>query len=101
MSIVIRLPAEIDIEEAAEELGMWKTTAPRKFRARLAETLDKLERLPLSNAPYETTDLELQDLRAQLIRKDFGYLVFYRPVPDGIIVMRVVHSSRNIEAIFG
>jgi len=28
------------------------------------------------------------------------FLIFYRPLPDGIQVVRVVHGARNIEALF-
>ena len=38
-----------------------------------------------------------QDLRSFVVR---GYVVFYRPLPDGIQILRVLHGSRDVEAIF-
>ena len=33
--------------------------------------------------------------------KDFEkYLIFYRPMKDGIAVLRVIHASRDIESLF-
>ena len=29
------------------------------------------------------------------------YLVFYRPLKDGIVVLRVIHGARDIEDLFG
>ncbi len=29
-----------------------------------------------------------------------NYIVFYRPIEDGVEVVRVVHGSRDIEALF-
>jgi len=29
------------------------------------------------------------------------YLIFYRPIEDGIEIVRVIHSSRDIAALFG
>ncbi len=29
------------------------------------------------------------------------YVIFYRPVKDGIQVIRVLHGARDVEAIFG
>jgi toxin ParE1/3/4 len=28
------------------------------------------------------------------------YVIFYRPVPDGIEIVRVLHGARDLEAIF-
>jgi toxin ParE1/3/4 len=29
------------------------------------------------------------------------YLIFYRPLNDGIEVLRVIHGARNVEELFG
>lgn len=29
------------------------------------------------------------------------YILFYRPMPDGVEIVRVVHGSREVESIFG
>ena len=41
----------------------------------------------------------LAGLRVWSIRKFENYLIFYRPVPDGIEVVRVLHGSRDIDTI--
>lgn len=37
-----------------------------------------------------------QDIRYSVVK---GYLIFYRPTRGGILVLRVVHSKRNIQAL--
>jgi plasmid stabilization system protein ParE len=33
--------------------------------------------------------------------KDFEkYLIFYRPMKDGVVVLRVIHAARDIENLF-
>lgn len=29
------------------------------------------------------------------------YIVFYRPAPDGIEILRVIHGARDIESLAG
>jgi hypothetical protein len=41
----------------------------------------------------------LQDVRSRHISGLDNYLVFYRPVPGGIIVLHVYHGARDIEML--
>ena len=45
--------------------------------------------------------LELDGLRMLRIPKFEKYLVFYRPVPEGTEIIRVLHAARDIPSIFG
>ena len=36
------------------------------------------------------------DVRLSTVR---NYVIFYRPIPDGIEVIRVVHGSRNLDLL--
>jgi toxin ParE1/3/4 len=42
----------------------------------------------------------LKNLRSFRIRDFENYVVFYRPVPDGIEVFHVLHGARDLEAFF-
>ena len=43
-----------------------------------------------------------EELAADLRSFPFGrYIIFYKPVQDGIDVVRVLHSARDIDAAFG
>jgi toxin ParE1/3/4 len=39
-------------------------------------------------------------IRLWRIRGFERYLIFYRPIPDGIEVIRVLHGARDIDTIF-
>lgn len=42
------------------------------------------------------------ELAAELRSFPFGrYVIFYEPIEDGIDVVRVLHSARDIDAVFG
>ena len=44
---------------------------------------------------------DLADIRSWPVGGFEDYLIFYRPVPTGIDVLRVVHGARDIAALFG
>jgi plasmid stabilization system protein ParE len=29
-----------------------------------------------------------------------GYLIFYRPLPDGVEIVRIIHGARNLSRLF-
>jgi toxin ParE1/3/4 len=43
-------------------------------------------------------EIELADLRAWPILRFFNYVIYYRPVPDGIEVVRILHAARDRDA---
>jgi toxin ParE1/3/4 len=101
MSIDVAPRAQSDIEMAIDELGRWRAFAGDRFLDRLHAALTRLEQLPYIAGRYEPTNPAFPDLRVYTIRKDYGYIVYYVPAADGIVVVRVLHGSRNLAAIFG
>jgi plasmid stabilization system protein ParE len=100
MSIEIQPRAAVDIEIAADELERWRAGAETRFIARLNDALARLERLPDLAARHEPESALFPGLREYLIPRDYGYLVFYLPTDEGVSVVRVLHRSRNLPAIF-
>jgi toxin ParE1/3/4 len=59
-----------------------------------------LNRLPML-AQYPDMGKARNDLAPNLRRfPSKPYIVFYRKIPDGVEIMRIVHQSRNIEDLF-
>ena len=62
---------------------------------KFSEAFEKLERVP-----------GMWSVRSHLTGETirwwpvFKFLVLYEPVADGIMVMRIVHGARNLDAIF-
>jgi toxin ParE1/3/4 len=62
-------------------------------------TLEELSRMPLMGSSRSYSAPELKDLRQWRIRGFTDYLIFYRPLSDGVEIVRVLHGKRNLAAI--
>jgi toxin ParE1/3/4 len=65
------------------------------------ETFATLAREPGSGRLRKFHGSRLKDIRSWHITGLDNYLVFYRPVPEGIQVLHVWHGARDVEALFG
>jgi len=95
MPLVLRTSqAELDRVEIALRIARDNPAAAD----RLLETIDEKCRL-LAQMPEmgrKRPDLA-PDLRSLPVS---NYVIFYRPVPDGIQVIRVLHGARDIPPLF-
>lgn len=79
---------EGDLAAILDYYGSRDPALPARFRARLAEQLDRLESFPESGAV-------LFDSYRRVILKRFPYLVVYLLAADQILVLAVVSYRRN------
>lgn len=70
-----------------------------RFFAEAEATFARLAGMPGVGTPYEPDDPLYGDLRYFPVSRYRNYLVFYRPIPDGIEVYRVLHGARDIQGI--
>jgi toxin ParE1/3/4 len=49
---------------------------------------------------YGFTDPEFESVRVWHVRGFRNYLIFYRPIDNGVEVVRVLHGARDIEKEF-
>lgn len=101
MSVNFTPLAVYDIDTAAETLEAGRNGGGQRFREDLAKLLARLERLPESAPSYEPPSPRYPGLRVARLAKFHRYSVYYVITPEGILVVRCVHGSRNIAAIFG
>jgi toxin ParE1/3/4 len=73
----------------------------RRFLSSAEATFERLASLPNSGTPFEPGDPRFAGLRYLPISRFKKFLVFYRPMIDGIEVPRVLHGSRDLEGILG
>jgi toxin ParE1/3/4 len=99
---VVRNPAAVvDIIEVADYIAQTTSlTAADRFIAATDRTFEQLAAMPGMGTRYEPDDPAYADIRYFPVSKFRNYLVFYRPLPDGIEVVRVLHGARDIAAIF-
>jgi toxin ParE1/3/4 len=86
---------------AADILDIWDYIAEDgidqadRWVDKLDEKLELIATQPLMGRARD-------ELAAKLRSFPFGrYVVFYLPVDDGIDVVRVLHSARDVDAVFG
>ncbi len=102
MSVEILQRAQWDIEEIADVIRTKAgVLSADRFADRLTKTLAFLERFPATGELIEPGYFNLPGLRVMTVRQSPNYLVFFQPNPDGITVVRVLHASRDRDAVFG
>jgi plasmid stabilization system protein ParE len=100
MSIVYAATALADLDQIEDDLLLAGAHVLRLFHRRLARSLGLYERFPLSAAEYQPPDPRFPGMRHFAIRQFESYAVFYEPLADGIRVVRVLHTARDLAAIF-
>lgn len=91
--------AKADLIDQFEFIGKNNSDAAERFLDAAEAAFERLARMPKMGAPREYLDPRLAGLRMWPIAEFPRELIFYRPVEDGIEVVRVLHSSRDIEAV--
>jgi toxin ParE1/3/4 len=101
VSEIVRRPlANRDLVEIfrhyAREAGL---RVADRFFAEAEATFARLASMPGMGTRYEPDEPLYADLRYIPVSRFRKYLVFYRPVPGGIEVLRVLHGTREIGRI--
>ena len=92
--------AEHDLDEIhAYIFGDNPDAADRVLEAALA-TFEDLAKMPGMGRPRTFTHSGLSGLRSFRIEGFRNHLIFYRPVTDGVEIVRVLHGARDLDALF-
>ena len=86
-------PAQRDLGEIAEYLNDRNPAAARKQIAQFLDAFRKLADLPGMGRSQEH---RRPNMRSWPVG---SYVVYYRPTPDGIRVLRVFHGSRDLDSL--
>jgi toxin ParE1/3/4 len=89
--------AYADVDQILEGIRLGSSQAADSVDAAIERTFAMLSEHP--RAGQERPELAL-GLRSIPLRKYKNYLVFYRPLPDVIEIIRVVHGARDLLSIF-
>ncbi|GAC1451760.1 MAG: type II toxin-antitoxin system RelE/ParE family toxin [Isosphaeraceae bacterium] len=92
--IVRTREAEADLEEILEYLDEHSPEAADRFARVFKEKTTALSQMPEMGRSREELAPRLRSFNAE------NYLIFYRPTPDGIEVVRVAHGARNLPDLF-
>ena len=64
-------------------------------------TFAGLAKMPGMGRPRAFRLPELSGLRSLRVQGFRNYLIFYRPQPDGVEIVRVLQGAQNLDALFG
>jgi toxin ParE1/3/4 len=101
MSEIVRRPAaDRDLVAAyrfyAREAGL--RVADRFFDEAEA-TIARLAKMPGLGTSYDPDEPSYSELRYFPVSRFRSFVVFYRPITDGIEVFRVLHGARNFDVV--
>jgi toxin ParE1/3/4 len=71
----------------------------QRFFAQAEDTFSRLASMPGMGTCYEHDHAALAGLRYFPLSRFRNYVVFYRPVADGIEIVRVLHGARDVPGI--
>jgi toxin ParE1/3/4 len=101
MREVIKRPqAKRDLMEHADYIAQNSMDASDRFLKATDKALRQIAEMPGIGASRDFHNPELAGLRVWPVPGFRRYLIFYRATEDQIEIIRVLHSARDIRAIF-
>lgn len=98
--IFVRPLASNDLIEQAVYIAQGSESAALRFLEMAEKTFDELAEMPLMGNPDPFQSIHLAGIRRWRVRDFERHLIFYKPVEEGIEIIRVLDSSRDIEGLF-
>jgi len=94
----VKLPLALqDLDDAAAYIQLHSSPARAiRFLQAADSTIGMLAKMPGLGTSYNRLDPAYAGLRFFPITRHRKYLVFYKPLADGIVVLRVLHGRRSI-----
>ena len=93
--LIQRPQTEADAYAQVRYLAQHSPEAAVRFAADLRAAFEQLTPLPKLGRPWPTRNPELKGLR-RIGLSNFPPSVFYRPTPEAIEIVRVLHHSRDL-----
>ncbi len=90
-----------DLEEQAEYIRLRSPKAALRFLDAAEALFRQLASMPGMGERFEAVNPLFDDLRCVPIPKFPSQVVYYKPLRDGIVVIRVLHGARDADRIFG
>lgn len=87
--------AEADIDGLYDFFSLHSQAIAARFEAAIRLVFARLSRFPSSGSLLQTRNKRLKKIRAVPVPKFRMYVLFYRELPDGVEVIRVLHGARD------
>ncbi len=92
--------ADADMTEIRDVIATESPRAAQRFFLAVQEATTLLASMPELAGKCEFASPSTRDLRIWSVPKFKKYLIFYRPIENGIEVVRVLHAARYLEPPF-
>jgi len=99
--LLISPRANQDIDEQFAYLAQENLATAVQFYDAAFQTFDDLLLRPFKGAAREFAHAELADLRLWFVQGFEKCLIFYRVTDSAVMIVRVLHSSRDLENMLG
>ncbi|MBI5094031.1 MAG: type II toxin-antitoxin system RelE/ParE family toxin [Candidatus Hydrogenedentes bacterium] len=100
LKLIKREIAKRDIIELADYIARDSLEAAEQFIVAVVAAFRFLTQTPGAGARRDYLDPSLTGLRIWPVRGFEKHLVFYRETVEGLEIVRVLHATRDIEALF-
>lgn len=100
MRLLIKTQARNDVQNAFAYIGADSTKNALRFLDSAQKTFNLLTKKPYMGNPYPFRDSQFSNIRRWFVRDFNKYLIFYRVLDNTVEIIRVLHSSQDIEALF-
>jgi toxin ParE1/3/4 len=98
--LVRRRPrARADLIDTADYLQQQSVLVAAQYLTAAERSITLLSQMPGLGSPWESEDPALADIRFAPIDGFKSYLIFYRPLSDGIEIIRILHGATDLERL--
>jgi len=91
---IIAPSAKRELKEINSYIARYNSTAARRFKERIKQQCKLLADFPEMGQNRDELEPGLRSFPIE------SYLIFYRPIANGVEIVRVVSGYRDLEAIF-
>lgn len=89
-----------DIDAILDYIATQNIDAALRFYSAIRHEGERLSQMPGMGRVYGFRNPAFADVRCWPVNRFRNYLIFYRPVSDGIEILRVLHGARDLKGIF-
>jgi toxin ParE1/3/4 len=100
LSIIQRERARADLLELVTWIAADNPKAALALHDAYEHSLDLLADNPQLGHPYSSGSPLLAGMRVLAVHRFRKILIFYRPLPGAVEIVRILHGSRDIPAVF-
>ena len=97
--IVERPKARQELEDIAVHIGTDRPSAARRFLQAARKAYSTLSAMPEMGAVWEPESRRFAGVRHFPIPRFPNYVIFYRPLADGVEILHILHGARDLQAL--